>query len=119
MFTIICNVWNFFVFSKNMDYHMQFLEFLSLLKKHGISYAISGISIPFPKPWSIICNCWNFFPFTRNVDIHMQSSRIPLPSPKTSTIVYNLWNFFLFSKDMDYHMQFLEFLSLLQKYGLS
>src|SRR3954469_12727671 len=84
-------------FSINMDYHMYFTKFLSLLpkcllsyaifgnfsllQKHGISYAISGISIPFQKTWSIICNCWNFFPFSRNVDIHMQSSRIPLPSP--------------------------------------
>src|SRR4051812_38194315 len=32
--TIICNFWNIFPFSKNMDYHVQFLELL---------YAIIGI----------------------------------------------------------------------------
>src|SRR3954469_5534192 len=41
--TIICNFCNFFLFSKNVDYHMQFMKFLSLLKKCGLSYAISGI----------------------------------------------------------------------------
>src|SRR3954469_18965927 len=82
-----------------MDYQMQFLEFLSLLQKYGLSYAISIISIPSPKTWTIICNFGNFFPFSINV--------------------WNLWNFFLFSKNMDYHIQFLDFLSLFKKHGLS
>src|SRR4051812_43011966 len=63
--TIICNLWYFFPFSKNMDHHMQFLEFLSLvrnvdyhmqfmvfvslLQKHGLSYAICEISFSSPK----------------------------------------------------------------------
>src|SRR3954470_10198555 len=38
---IIINFWNSFPCSKNVDYHMQFLKFLSLLKKRGLSYAIS------------------------------------------------------------------------------
>src|SRR3954465_11426207 len=70
--TIICNFWNFFHFSKNVDYHIQFLESCSLLQKHGLSYAISRISFPSQKSclsyaiyensfssqktWTIICN---------------------------------------------------------------
>src|SRR4051812_45306849 len=66
---IICNLCNFFPFSKNVDYHMKFLEFISLLQKRrlsmqflefpyliqsGLSYAILEISFPF-----------------KNVDYHM------------------------------------------------
>src|SRR3954463_12703604 len=98
--TMISNLWNFFLFSRNMDYHMQFLKFLSLLQKRGLLYAIFGISFPSQKTWTIICIFWNFF-------------------PKTWTMISNLWNLFPFSKNMDYHMQFLKFLSLLQKRGLS
>src|SRR3954465_5774663 len=70
--TIICNFWNFFPFSKNVEYHMQFITFLSLLEKYGLSYAIleflsdlqkrglsyaiSGISFPSAKTWTPICN---------------------------------------------------------------
>src|SRR3954467_194101 len=117
--TIIYNFCNFFPFSKNLDYHMQFLEFhsllekqglsyvifmefLSLLQKCGVSYAIFGIYFPSPKTWTIICNFWIFYPFSKNMDYHMQ-----------------FLEFFLFSKNMDYHMQFQEFPSLLQKHGLS
>src|SRR3954463_2871485 len=57
IWTIICNFWNFFLFSKNMDYHMQFLEFLSFLQDRGLSYTISGIS---------------YFPFSKYVDYHRQ-----------------------------------------------
>src|SRR4051812_14418780 len=100
--TIISKFYNLFLFTKNVDYHIQFMEFLSLLKnvgyhmqfmkflsllkKHGLSYAIYGISFPSPKRWTIICN---------------------------------LRNLFFFSKNVDYHMLFLEFLSLLQKRGVS
>src|SRR3954471_2935429 len=58
--TIICNFWNFFLFSKNMDYHMQFQEFLSLLQKHGLSYIIYIISFTSPKTWTIICKFKEF-----------------------------------------------------------
>src|SRR3954464_10279591 len=111
------------------------MEFLSLLQKYGLSdafygisfsspkiwtsYAISIISIPSQKTWTIICNFGNFFPFSINVNYHMQVSRIPFSYPKTYTILWNLWNFFLFSKNMDYHIQFLDFLSLFKKHGLS
>jgi len=138
---------------------MQLLEYLSLLQKHGLSYAIFRISFPSSKTWTIICNFWNFFPFSKNTDYHMQlleflyhiqsglsyaileihfpfknmdyhmqflkflsllkkcglSYAISLnyfPSPKTWTIICNFWNLFSFSKNMDYHMQFLKFLSL-------
>src|SRR3954469_19686058 len=111
--TIICNFWNFFPFSKNMDYYMhflellsknvdydkQFMEFLSLLKKNGLSYAISKISSPSPKTYTILWNLWNFF-------------------PKTWTMISNLWNLFPFSKNVYYHKKFLKFLSFLQKRGL-
>src|SRR3954470_367205 len=59
-------------FSKNVDYHMHFLEFLSILQKRGLSYAIYEISFPSPKTWSLICNFRNLFPFSRNVVSHMQ-----------------------------------------------
>src|SRR3954465_4016509 len=84
---IICNLWNFFPSSKNVGYHIQFLkflsllqkrglsnaisEFLSLLQKHGLSYAFYGISFPSPKTWTIICILWNFLPFSKNMDYHM------------------------------------------------
>src|SRR4051812_6369890 len=70
--TIICNLWNLFPFSKNVDYHMQFMKFLSFLRKHGqscaisdilylllkrgLSYEISEISFSSPKTWTILCN---------------------------------------------------------------
>src|SRR3954471_8039978 len=88
MWTIICNVWFFFLFTKKEDYymefleyislllkygllcvisqhvgyHMKFMEFLSLLQKRGLSYAISGMSFSSPKTETIICNFLNFFP---------------------------------------------------------
>src|SRR4051812_29596994 len=98
--TMIRKLWNFIPFSKNVDYHKQFLKFLSFLQKRGLLYAIFGISFPSQKMWTIICIFWNFF-------------------PKTWTMISNLWNFFPFSINMDYHMKFLKFLSFLQKHGLS
>src|SRR4051812_35528038 len=55
-----------------MVYHMQFVGFISLLQKHGLSYAISIISFSSLKTWIIICKFWNFFPFSKNVDCYMQ-----------------------------------------------
>src|SRR3954464_14133874 len=72
MWTIMCNFWNFFPFSENVDYHMQFLEFLSLLHKCGLSYAISKISFSSPKTWTIIIKFYNLFLFSKNVDYHMK-----------------------------------------------
>src|SRR3954468_3466059 len=69
--TIICEFWNFFLFSKNMDNHMQFLEFLSLFQKRGLSYAISGISFSSPKTWTIICIS-RISLSLKNMDYHMQ-----------------------------------------------
>src|SRR4051812_47953402 len=130
--TIRCNFWNFFPFSKYVDYYMhfleflsknvdydkQFMEFLSLLQQHGLSYAISKISFPSPKMWTIRCNFWNFFPFSKTWTI-ICSFGISFTSPKTWTIQWKYFNFFPFSKNMDYHMHFLEFLSLPHKRGLS
>src|SRR3954468_7558871 len=39
IWTIICNINNFYPFPKNVDYHMQFWKFLSLLHKRELSYA--------------------------------------------------------------------------------
>src|SRR3954468_10736467 len=100
---------------------MQFLKFLSLLQKRGLSYIISEISFPSPKTWTIICNFWNFFPFSKNVDNHHMQfwetlfllqkrglsyaiSEIFFPSPKTWTIICNFGNFFSISKNMDYQI---------------
>src|SRR4051812_25762521 len=106
---------------------MQFQEFLALLQKRGLSYAISRISFSSPKTLIIICNFWNIFPISKNMDYHMQFLEIlsllqkhgisyvineisfPYDSPKLWTIICNFKNFFLFSKNVDYHMQFLEF----------
>src|SRR4051812_22534299 len=82
-----------------MDYHMQFMDFHSLLQKRRLLYVIFEISIPSPKTWTIICNFWNFFPFSEK---HGLSYAI---STKISS----------FSKNVDYHMQFIEFLSLFEK----
>src|SRR3954465_4195567 len=73
--TIICIFLSLFPFSKNVVYHMQFLEFNSLHQKHGLSYAISRISFSSQKTWTIICNFWNFFPFSKNVYYHMQLTK--------------------------------------------
>src|SRR3954462_2944387 len=88
-YTILWNLWNFFLFSKNVDYHIQFLDFLSLFKKHGLSYAIFR----------------SYYPFSKNLDYHMQFLEVFIPSPKTWTIIYNFSNFFPFSINVDYHMQ--------------
>jgi len=78
---------------------MQFLNFLSLLQKRGLSYVISGISFPSQKTWTIIRNFGNSFTVSKNADYHMQFlefnallqkgglsyaiCKICFPSPKT------------------------------------
>src|SRR4051812_34421192 len=81
---------------------MQFLEFLFILQKRGLSYAIS-----------------KFLSFLHKRVMSYAIFVISFHSPKTRTIICNFLNIFLFSKNMDNHMQFLEFLFLLQKCGLS
>src|SRR3954468_13833394 len=51
---------------------MQFLEFLSLLHKCGLSYAISKISSSSPKTWTIISKFYNLFLFSKNMDYHIK-----------------------------------------------
>src|SRR4051812_34884320 len=92
----------FLSLSKNVVYHMQFLEFIFLLQKRGLSYGLSGTSFPSPKMMTIIINSENF-----------------IPSPKKRTCICNFKNSFPFFIDVDYHMKFREFLFLLQKHGLS
>src|SRR3954466_14608037 len=103
------------MFSKNVDYHMQFLKFLSLPQKCGLLYEIS---FPSPKTWTIICNFYNFYLFSKKRGLSYANSGISFSSPKTWTIICNFWNFFPFPKNIDYYMQFLKFLSLLKKHGL-
>src|SRR3954463_7368077 len=81
---------------------MQFQEFISLLEKHGLSYAIYGISFPSPKSGISYVICGIYF-----------------PSPKTCAIIHNIRNFWPFSKNVDYQMEFLKFHSILKKHGLS
>src|SRR4051812_49146642 len=109
MWTIICNFLNFFPLTKNMDYYMQFLEFLYLLQKRGLLYAIYRIYFPSPQMWTIICNFWNLFPFFKN-GLSYAIYVFSFSSSKTYTIICNLRNLFPFSKNVDYHMQFTEFL---------
>src|SRR3954468_23818621 len=95
-----------------MVYHTQFLEFLTLLQKRGLSYVIYGISFHTPKMWTIICMFWIFFLFTKNKDYYMQFLEYI-----SLLLKYGL--LCAISKHVGYHMKFLEFLSLLQKHGLS
>src|SRR4051812_26645249 len=87
-----------------MDYHMQFLKFLSLLQNHGQSYAISGISFSFSKNVDYHMQFLKFILFSKNVDYHM---------------LFLEFLFFLFFKTLDFSFQFFKFFSLLQKCGLS
>src|SRR4051812_42848295 len=70
--TIICNLGNFYPFSKYVNYHKQFLDFLSVPQKHGLSYVIYGSLFSSLKIWTIICNLVNFFLFSKNMDYHIQ-----------------------------------------------
>src|SRR4051812_40231236 len=100
-----------------MDYHMQFLEFRSLLLKHGLSYAIYEISLSSPKTWTIICNFLNIFPFSKNMDHHKQYKKFLFLLQYVD--YHMLPEFLFFSKNEDYHMQFRKILFLLPKCGLS
>src|SRR3954471_22995050 len=101
---MICNFWNFFPFSKNVDYHKQFLKFLSLLPKRGLYLMqfLEFLSL-FKKTWTIISIFFNLFHFSKNVEYHIQFMEflsllqkrglsysiygISFPSPKTWTII--------------------------------
>src|SRR3954466_9470840 len=144
MWTIICNVWIFFLFTKKEDYymefleyislllkygllcviskhvgyHMKFMEFLSLLQKRGLSYAISGISFSSPKTETVICNFLNFFSLLPYYCLIYAISHISLTFQKMWTITCNFWIFFHFAKNVDYYMQFLEYITLILNHGL-
>src|SRR3954471_19086390 len=90
---------NFFPFSKNVDYYIQFQEFISFLQKRGLSYVIYEISFPSPNTWSIICNFCKFLSILQNCCL--------------SYAIYGIS--FHFTKYMVYHMQFLKYLSLFKK----
>src|SRR3954470_6330591 len=95
-----------------MVYHMQFLDFLTLLKKRGLSYVISGISFPTAKMWTIICMLWYFFLFTKNEYYYMQFLEYISLHLKYGLLC-------AISKHVGYHMKFMEYLSLLHKCGIS
>src|SRR4051812_16039968 len=102
--TIICTLWNFFHFSQNVYCHMQCLEFLCLLQKHGLSYAFFGIYFSFRKTWNIICNFRNFYPFSKNVEYHMQFLEFLSLLQKRGHSYAIFLNSFTFSKNVDYRM---------------
>src|SRR4051812_48197849 len=89
--TILWNLWNFFLFSKNMDYHIQFLEFLYLFKKHGLSYAIFRSYYPFSKNLDYHIQFLQFLSLLHKRGLSYASFKIHFPSPKTWTIIFNLW----------------------------
>src|SRR4051812_2713075 len=101
-----------------MDNHMQFLKYLSLLKKHGLSHAISRIYFPSTKTWTIICNLWHFFPITKKMWFIIGILRILFFFSKKMDYHMQYLKFFPFPKNVDYHMQIMEFFSLPQKRGL-
>src|SRR3954467_1687616 len=109
---MICNFWNLFPISKKMNYHMQLLEYLSLLQKHGLSYEIFRISFPSSKIWTTICNIWNFFPFSKNTDYHMQF--LEFHYHIHSGLSYAILEIHFPFKNKDCHMQLLEFLYHIQ-----
>src|SRR3954470_18359316 len=94
------------------------MDFISLLQKLGLSYLICGIYFS-SKTCTIICNFKKFYPFFKKHGILYVIFGISFSSQKTWTIICNLKFFYYFFKNMDYSMQFLEFLSLLHKHGLS
>src|SRR3954466_14355510 len=98
---------------------MRFLEFLPLLQKRGLSYAIFEISFSSPNTWTIICSFRNLFLLSKKNGLSYAIYKISLLFPKTWTITSNFKNLFHISKNMDYHMKLLKFFSLLQKCGLS
>src|SRR3954469_12733072 len=102
--TIICTLQNFFHFSQNVYYHMQWLEFLSLLQKHGLSFAIFGISFSSRKTWNIISNFRNSYPFSKNVDYHMQFLEFLSLLQNRGHSYAIFLNSFTFSKIVDYRM---------------
>src|SRR3954466_10356611 len=90
---------------------MQFMKFLSLLQKRGLSYAIYRISFPSSKTWTIICNFRYFFLFSKNMDYHMQFVEFLSLLQKCGQS-YAISEIFLLShKNVDFHMQFLNFLT--------
>src|SRR3954464_11413977 len=97
IWTIICNINNFYPFPKNVNYHMQFWKFLSLVNKHELSHA----------------SIKNSFLLSKNIDYHMEFLDF-LSLFKKHGLSYAIFrSYYSFSKNMDYHIQFLEFLSLL------
>src|SRR3954466_3894372 len=95
------------------------MEFLSLLRRYGLSHAIFGISFSSPKIWTIICNINNFYPFPKNADYHMQFWKFLSLLDKRELSYASFKKSFLLSKDLHCLVEFMEFLSLLQKHGLS
>src|SRR3954465_4279952 len=96
---------------------MQFMVFVSLLQKHGLSYGISEISFTSSKTWTNICNFRIFFVSSKNVNYLMYFLEY-LTLLKKRDLSYAISEISLLShKNVDYHMQFLEFNSFLQKHG--
>src|SRR4051812_39579412 len=81
---------------------MQFMEYFSLLQKHGLSHAIL-----------------DFLALLKQRGLPYAISVISLLSHKNVVSRMQFLKFLYFlTKNVDYHMQFLEFISLLKKHRL-
>src|SRR3954471_11245758 len=102
-----------------MVYHMQFLEYLYLLQKRGLSYGIYGISFPSPKMWTNISSFRNSFPFSIDVEYQMKFLELLfLLQRRGLSYAINGISFPSLETCLS-SIPFLEFLFLLQKHGLS
>src|SRR3954463_7296988 len=101
-----------------MEYHIQFLNLISLFQKRRLSYAISRISFISPKLWTIICTLLNFILFSKIVDYHMQFLEFPSLIHKTWFITCNYCKVISLLQKLGLSLHFVKFLSLLHKSGL-
>src|SRR3954463_9229563 len=104
IWTIICNINNLYPFPKNLDYHMQFLEFLFLLHKRGLSFASFKNSFLFSKNLDYHMLFMKFLSLIQNCGLSYSIFGISFSSPKTWSIICSFRNFYPFSKNMDYHI---------------
>src|SRR3954466_2833666 len=66
IWTIICNINNLYPFPKNVDYHMKFWKFLSLLHKRELSYACFKNSFLLSKNLHYLVEFMEFLSLLRN-----------------------------------------------------
>src|SRR3954467_7641432 len=72
IWTIKCNINNFYPFPRNVDYHMQFWKFCPFSINRNYHMQLSRIPFSYQKTYTILWNLWNFFLFSKNMDYHIQ-----------------------------------------------